>query len=212
MDSPPPRVNRRLRPAPAAAAVSLKSAKPRDAARTRARILEAAQHVFSTRGYAHAGMRDIAADAHVNVALVARYFGSKEKLFEAALDALLSRGELWAVPRETFGRSIVAKFIGAAPAHPHPLPMLMQAAADPAAQSVALGLIQTRLIVPLGKWLGPPNGEARAGQILALCAGFFTYRIMLPLKPFSGSLNPAVRKWMEDALQDIADRGPPPRR
>jgi AcrR family transcriptional regulator len=181
------------------------SARPRDAARTRARILEAAQQIFSTHGYTHAGMREIAVQADVNVALVARYFGSKEKLFEAALDALLSASDLWSNPRDSFGRSIVSQFIDQKDAALNPLPMLMQAAADPVSQSVALSLIRTRVLAPLAEWLGPPSDEARAAEILALCAGFFTYRIMLPLPSFSGGLDAEIRLWLEDALQAIVD-------
>jgi AcrR family transcriptional regulator len=181
------------------------SGAPRDSARTRARILAAAQQIFATRGYAQAGMREVAAEAGVNVALVARYFGPKEKLFEAALDATLAHDTLWARPREGFGLSLVSALFDGERAWPNPLPMLMQASTDPVAQSVALGLLQKRLAAPLAEWLGAPHGEARAAQILALTAGVFLYRIMLPLEPFTGALDPAARRWLEHALQAIVD-------
>lgn len=177
----------------------------RDSVRTRARILAAAQRIFSVNGYAQAGVREIAAEAGINVALVARYFGPKEKLFEAALDATLKGGTFWDRPREEFGRSLVATFFDEESETPNPLPMLMQASTDPTAQAVALSLLQTRIAAPLAEWLGEPDGEARAAEALALTAGVFFYRIMLPLKYFSGSLDPATRQWLEEALQAIAD-------
>src|SRR5687768_16792368 len=57
----------------------------RDAARTRRRLLEAARRRFARDGYATSTVRDIADDAGVNVALISRYFTSKEGLFEACL-------------------------------------------------------------------------------------------------------------------------------
>lgn len=180
-------------------------ARPKDSARTRALILSAAQGVFAREGFTHAGLREIAAEAGVNVALVARYFGSKEGLFEAALEALLSDSALRSEAREQFGRTIVSRFVDHVRSEPNPLPMLMQAAADPVSRDVALRLIRERVLAPLAEWLGPPRAEARAAEILALCAGFFTYRLMLPLEPFSGALAPETRAWLEESLQAVAD-------
>src|SRR5690349_2732866 len=52
---------------------------------TREAILAAARERFSGHGYDRVRMRDIAADAGVDVALVTYHFGSKDGLFAAAL-------------------------------------------------------------------------------------------------------------------------------
>lgn len=57
----------------------------RDAASTRQLLLNAARRRFARDGYSTTTVRDIAADAGVNVALINRYFTSKEGLFEACL-------------------------------------------------------------------------------------------------------------------------------
>ncbi|WP_219993197.1 TetR/AcrR family transcriptional regulator [Cryobacterium arcticum] len=57
----------------------------RDAASTRLLLLKAARRRFARHGYSTTTVRDIAADAGVNVALINRYFSSKEGLFEACL-------------------------------------------------------------------------------------------------------------------------------
>ncbi len=68
----------------------------RNAALTREAILDAARRVFTLRGYDGCGIREIASEAGVNVALINRYFGSKlglfseAVLFDAEVDALLS--------------------------------------------------------------------------------------------------------------------------
>ena len=60
-------------------------ARPRDAAATRARILEAARELFTSRGYHGTSIRQIAAKAEVDHALVLRYFGNKEQLLGTLL-------------------------------------------------------------------------------------------------------------------------------
>ncbi|RKR73460.1 TetR/AcrR family transcriptional regulator [Frondihabitans australicus] len=57
----------------------------RDAIKTRQLLLEAARRRFAYDGYGATTVRDIATDAGVNVALINRYFESKEGLFEACL-------------------------------------------------------------------------------------------------------------------------------
>ena len=49
----------------------------------RARILGVATRLFADRGFDGASTRDIAAEAGVNMAMIAYYFGSKEGLFRA---------------------------------------------------------------------------------------------------------------------------------
>jgi AcrR family transcriptional regulator len=46
-------------------------------------IMEAAEKLFSEHGFAGTSVRDIAEAAHVNLAMISYYFGSKEKLIEA---------------------------------------------------------------------------------------------------------------------------------
>jgi AcrR family transcriptional regulator len=57
----------------------------RNAQATREALLSAARRRFATLGFERTTTRDVAADADVNVALINRYFGSKEGLFEACL-------------------------------------------------------------------------------------------------------------------------------
>jgi TetR/AcrR family transcriptional regulator len=55
-------------------------------------ILRAALGAFAVRGFDGASTRDIAAEAGVNHGLISYYFGSKQKLWQAAVD--LAFGEL----------------------------------------------------------------------------------------------------------------------
>ncbi|MDR2821012.1 MAG: TetR/AcrR family transcriptional regulator [Desulfovibrio sp.] len=62
--------------------------RPRNAAETKKRILEAAGILFSKDVYRNVGTRDIAAAAGVNLTLINRYFGSKKKLFMEVVRSL----------------------------------------------------------------------------------------------------------------------------
>ena len=53
--------------------------------RTRGAILDAARTAFAARGYDAVSVRSVARDAGVDPALVHRFFGSKERLFVAAM-------------------------------------------------------------------------------------------------------------------------------
>ncbi|WP_440710178.1 TetR/AcrR family transcriptional regulator [Herbiconiux sp. YIM B11900] len=57
----------------------------RDAAATKRALVRAARRRFATDGYRATTVRQIAADAGVNVALINRYFVSKDGLFEACM-------------------------------------------------------------------------------------------------------------------------------
>jgi AcrR family transcriptional regulator len=57
----------------------------RNAEATRDALLKAAMRRFTLLGYDHTTTRDVAADAGVNVALINRYFGSKDGLFAAVM-------------------------------------------------------------------------------------------------------------------------------
>jgi len=60
----------------------------------REQIINTAIHLFATRGFEGSSIRDIAAAAGVNIAMINYYFGSKEKLFEAMVEfkAAYTRG------------------------------------------------------------------------------------------------------------------------
>ena len=61
---------------------------------TRAAILDAARKRFAAHGYGGATIRGIAADAGVDPALVHHFFGTKERLFAAAVRLPVVPGEL----------------------------------------------------------------------------------------------------------------------
>jgi AcrR family transcriptional regulator len=79
---------------------------------TEAAILTAARARFSRKGFEQVGVRDIADAAGVNAALVIRYFGSKEDLFEQAVTQEVDLDELFRLPRGQLGEMLVRYIVG----------------------------------------------------------------------------------------------------
>jgi AcrR family transcriptional regulator len=177
----------------------------RDAERTRTALLNAAQTLFSTRGFANTGVREVAELAGANPALVIRYFGSKEGLFRAALERV-NMSELLRGDRRRFGANLMAAVLDN-PDASGPLAMMMLSAADPAAHAASVEFLQTKLIAPLARWLGPPDGRGRAARISLLWTGFLTTWKLLPIQPLDKAHLASTRRWLEAATQAIVDEG-----
>ena len=75
----------------------------RNAEATRAAILAAGKTHFARSGYEGAYLRDIAADAGADAALINRYFGGKEGLFNACLREAVRSEKLFDIDRGAFG-------------------------------------------------------------------------------------------------------------
>jgi AcrR family transcriptional regulator len=59
-----------------------------DADATKSRILESAHHLFASHGVGSTSIRDVAKRAGVSLAMVHHYFGSKDGLYVACVDAM----------------------------------------------------------------------------------------------------------------------------
>ena len=161
----------------------------RDAAATRAAILDAARRHFARAGYDHVGVREIAADAGVTAALVNRYFGSKEQLFAEVLASGFDIGPLLPADRATFG-AVLGRFIAAAPRRTPddqgPLSLLLRSAASPTAGKLLREHIDTHLVGPLAQWIGGDDAELRAALIVSTLAGLGVLRRMVKTSALAG--------------------------
>ena len=177
----------------------------RDADGTRDAILKAAQTAFSQKAYAAVGVREITAAAGANIALVNRYFGSKEKLFEQAIAELLDPAMLTRAPRDNFGKALVASFLEPHGGRVNPLQIMVLATSDAGARAITDTLLRDQIIEPLSRWFDRPNAAERAARLVLLASGFFLYRLLYPLEAWSGDLAPASRSWLEQAFQSVID-------
>lgn len=59
-----------------------------NAEKTKARILDSASRLFASHGVGQVSIRQIAKDADVSLGMVNHYFGSKDELYHACIDAM----------------------------------------------------------------------------------------------------------------------------
>jgi AcrR family transcriptional regulator len=153
----------------------------RDAQATRAAILEAAKAQFARLGYDRAGLRDIAAEAGADVALIKRYFGGKEALFTEALKASIRRDRLKGWDRATFARDIATTMAGVVPsdeAPTHGFQFLLRAATSPTTAPLLNVAVQERFLEPIREWLGGDDAQARARVLAAVFIGCLVERLI----------------------------------
>jgi AcrR family transcriptional regulator len=174
-------------------ATTLERAPPRrrDAAATRAAILEAAQAQFAQLGYDRAALRDIAAEAGADVALIKRYFGGKEGLFTEALKASIRPDRLADWDRASFGRDVGVMMAGTPQTHvkgayaggedegrAHGFQFLLRAATSPTTAPLLNLAVQERFLTPIRDWLGGDDAQARARVLAAAFIGFLVERLI----------------------------------
>jgi AcrR family transcriptional regulator len=153
----------------------------RDAQATRAAILEAARAQFARLGYDRAGLRDIAAEAGADVALIKRYFGGKEALFLEALRASIhpDRWRQWR--RASFASEIAEMMAGDAHAdeeRTQSFQFLLRAATSPTTAPLLNLAVQERFLAPIGEWLGGADAQPRARVLAAAFIGCLVERLI----------------------------------
>jgi AcrR family transcriptional regulator len=179
--------------------------KRRNAPQTKAKILAAAQQAFAEHGYGQAGIRDIAALAGISSPLLLRYFGSKSGLFEAALIETMRVGTLFEGRRDRFGEHLIGLFLDATVNIQAPS-ILALSTGHPDARDITTRVTAEQVIEPLAKWLGPPDAQARALQIVMLAMGFVLCTRLYPMMPVRKGGDKKVVKWFAQTLQAIVDQ------
>lgn len=170
----------------------------------REKILAAAQQVFSSVGYSEAGIRRIAELVGVSPTILFRQFGTKANLFEEALVAAICEDPQQAKTMDTFARHVADLLADPTQINcPHAMTLL--ATGNEEARQIAIRVLKKYTIGPMMTWLGGPNAETRAKQIMALCAGFALYNTQLNTSD-SKEINQQMVDWLADSIQAIVDQ------
>ncbi|MET8360034.1 TetR family transcriptional regulator [Micromonospora sp. NPDC005171] len=188
----------------------------RDATETRQLLLNAARQRFARDGYAATTVRDIADDAGVNVALISRYFTSKEGLFEACLRAAGDelRRTTGQTPADRVPEAIAGHIadLGAAGLSSQ-LSLLLRSSGDAGADEIRRGVLirsSEQLAAARGWRPGEPGSEQlllRAQMVLAAGIGVAVLRSSIQLEPLSS----ATQQDLVGPLRDLVDALLPPR-
>jgi AcrR family transcriptional regulator len=161
----------------------------RDAEATRAAILEAAKLHFAKSGYDGAYLRDIAAEAGADAALINRYFGGKDGLFAAALKDSIAPDAISQWDRAGFSLDVAKMMAGHAHQHVermHAFEFLLQAATNPATAPLLNLAVQERFMGPIREWIGGEHVEARARILASVFIGLLVERLIRD-EPLAGA-------------------------
>ncbi|HZZ35253.1 MAG TPA: TetR family transcriptional regulator [Caulobacteraceae bacterium] len=181
----------------------------RDAEATRAAILAAGKTHFARSGYEGAYLRDIAADAGADAALINRYFGGKEGLFNACLREAVRSEKLFEIDRDRFGERLAKTFAAkSAPGSDDTLQgfrLILRAATSTATAHMLNEAVQERFMGPIREWLGGPEAAARARLITALFVGLLVEGLIRD-EPLSEPERSAFAERLSAILQTLVDR------
>lgn len=164
------------------------------ASRTRGAILLAARECFAAGGFDHATIREIGARADVDPALVHHYFGTKERLFEAALELPLDPAvllpQLLKSDRARIGEQVVRQFLRTWEA-PDNLPiflaMLRSVVGDERAATMVRDLLTRVVFGPLATVLDVPDARLRANLVGTQLIGLALARYVGRIEPLASS-------------------------
>lgn len=179
------------------------SASGRNAADTRERILGAARASFSQRSYENVGLREIAAAAGVDAALVSRYFGGKEGLFAQVVEGAFLVEEHLPDSLDTLGKFLVAEVMADASVSEefNPLRLLLLSATSPDMAKLVSERFHAEFVKPLSKMLRGRDAEVRAALIGSYLIGLATMRHMLVSPALANASSPKVAVFVGAAIQ-----------
>lgn len=161
----------------------------------RTRILVSARAEFAKRGYDKASVRAIARGAEVDPALVHHYFGTKERVFEAALETALAParkafGGLPAVPTDELGEQTTRFMFGVweNPATREPLLAIVRSAVNNETAARLFRGVVTRMLLPrVTGALGSEDRELRAELAVAQLVGTALLRYVIKVEPLASA-------------------------
>lgn len=166
-----------------------------ESADTRDRILAAAREEFSERGYEKTSVRGIAKSAGVDSALVHHYFGTKEQVFEAAIEvafapALTLRDAALAGPLDAVGERMTRLLFGLweNPVTRTPLLAIIRSAVNNDTAAAALRrLVSTQLLRRVAGELQAEDAELRAELAAAQLVGTAMLRYVIKVEPLASA-------------------------
>jgi AcrR family transcriptional regulator len=186
---------------------------------TKAAILDAARTIFAEKGFDKASIRAIAAAAEVDPALVHHYFGTKEKLFLAGINAPIDPAELIPQalqgPREQAGERLIRLVLSVwdSPAGAAALGMFRSALSNEwtarLLREFVITQILRRAVAEIA--IDPAEAPMRAALMATQIAGLLTARYVLKVEPLASAdpevlvtaLAPNVQRFLTEPLPGV---------
>jgi len=168
---------------------------------TKAAILVAARERFGSAGFQAATIRAIAADAGVDPAMVMRYFGSKDKLFAAAVEFDLRFPDYARADPKQIGRSLVRHFLERWESDEALVILLRSSATNGEAAQRMQKIFGTQLRPLVAALLPPEEAPVRAGLIASQILGMALCRFVLRLPPVVAMSRDEIVEWLGPTIQ-----------
>ncbi|MDX8538476.1 TetR family transcriptional regulator [Mesorhizobium abyssinicae] len=154
--------------------------------RTKTSILEAARELFAEHGYDGASIRDIAARASIDPAMVIRYFNSKDELFARAALFDLRLPATLVTDHASIGDAIIKRFLRTWEGSPSATGMvilLRSAASNEFAAEKVRDVFANQVRPVVAAFGNPADAGRRAGLVASQLLGLATCRYLLRLPP-----------------------------
>jgi AcrR family transcriptional regulator len=175
---------------------------------TRGQILDAARAAFGERGFDGASIRDIAARAGVDPALVHHFYGSKQRLFMAAMELPFDFPALVAGvlngPESGIGERLARSILEVweAPAtRPLILGMIRSATTDPIAAGMLRRLLAEGPLLAAARAIDRPDAMFRATLAGSQLIGLAMARYVVGVEPLASSDVETVIRAVAPVLQ-----------
>lgn len=175
---------------------------------TRAAILDAGRTRFAETGYTATTLRAIAGDAGVDPALILHHFGSKEALFQQAMQFPIDPSAIAALiensDTDELGMRLTLYFLGLwenETSRASLLTMLRSALTHDAAAEMLRGFITEALIGRVAASLDVPDAELRATLVGSHLVGLALARYLIRIEPLASADAATVARWVAPTLQ-----------
>jgi AcrR family transcriptional regulator len=178
--------------------------KIRKSDRTRAAILDAAQRLFAQHGHDRTTVRDIAAAASIDPAMVIRYFGSKDELFVRASAFDLRLPDLSKIKRAQVGETLVRHFLELGDRFGGITVLLRSAASNEYAATRVLELFATQVVPAFERFGNRSTADERAGLVASQLFGLALCRYILKVPPVAQMTREEIVKKVGPTLQHHA--------
>jgi AcrR family transcriptional regulator len=178
---------------------------------TRAGILAEARALFAAKGYAGTSVRAVAAAAGVDAALVHHYFGSKDDLFLAALQAPIDPRQVLLPVAEGgidgAAERLLRTFLSVWDAEETRLPLLslVRSVFDPERQPLVREGFMRMVMLPIGRALGLDDVELRMSLVGSQLMGIVLARYVVAVEPLASASHDQLVAAYAPALQRYMD-------
>jgi AcrR family transcriptional regulator len=182
--------------------------RPPGSRNTREEILDAARTEFASAGYDATTVRGIARRAGVDPALIHHYFGSKDKVFVAALqfpiDPVEIAPKVFAGGPDGVGERLLRFLLGvfeAPDTRPRALALVRSAVSNDEVAALFRGFIVAKVIIPNVASLGVSDPDVRASCAVSQIGGLLLARYIVGVEPLASAPPEDVLRWIAPTLQ-----------